>query len=818
MPDPQSSQVPLGTVLEGKFRVTQEIGRGGMATVFEAENVDIGKRVAVKILSPDLITSRIVRERFIREARAAAAIHSPYICEVYDSGMFQDRPFLVMELLHGESLYDRMTRIRQLKTSTTLKIMQHVVRGLAKAHEANVVHRDLKPENIFLTRDADGRLLAKIVDFGLAKFYEGRGDEERNVRLTREGALFGTPAYMSPEQAKGQGEVDHRADLWALGCIVYECLTGRTVWDVQQGVAMILAQIARGALPDPRQFRPDLPPSCVDWFNKALNPDLKQRFQSARAFLEALELSLYSDSEPPSSDERTLLPPISELPEPAVVAPDSLRPLPSAPEAGTGRAVAYLIVSACVAFAGYVLWLYIEHPDEAVPGEANRAASVENKPLPPSPAEKGPGAELIARGQELLRADQPTEALAAFRAAAGENPHVAQSLISHAEVALEEADNGPCQLAGIGRPRPFNVTVPASHARISWGNDGLLAAWTDTHQDAKSRNVYATLLDDSLRRIGPVRNVTPEATTAIEPSFIPLADGYALVYWDSASSEPGVYVRAIETDGRIRTPARLLSRDKRDKYFPSVTPLPGGRLLAVWSEKKATTDAKAQLVARVLGRTLEPEGDPVELTALLSGHATQPSAEVFGNRLFIGYRYQTGPTHTEIRLLRIQLDEAVLNHGIIPHLEEDRYAGESITLRAQPRQAEPSLICDADGCLVTWDDDSGGAFSAFVPHGQGAALWHREFSSKGKRPAIARNQDGATALAYFAGDRLFLAPVTRDGVGTPSVVSRVSGFQPSPRLIAGRKPGEWLVAWRDFEAGHLEIFVARAQCPEGTSP
>src|SRR5690606_39952439 len=105
MPPQNRSKVPTGTILEGKFRVTQEIGRGGMAAVYEAENIDIGKRVAVKVLSAELISSRVVRERFIREARAAAAIHSPYICEVYDSGMYHERPFLVMELLDGESLY-----------------------------------------------------------------------------------------------------------------------------------------------------------------------------------------------------------------------------------------------------------------------------------------------------------------------------------------------------------------------------------------------------------------------------------------------------------------------------------------------------------------------------------------------------------------------------------------------------------------------------------------------------------------------------------------------------------------------------------------
>ena len=156
------SKVPDGTLLEGKFRVTREIGRGGMAAVYEAENVDIGKRVAVKILAAELITSRIVRERFLREARAAAAVRSPYICDVYDSGMYEERPFLVMELLEGESLYDMLTRVRQLDFETTLRIATHSARGLGKAHESNIVHRDLKPENIFLTKDEEGHLTSLL--------------------------------------------------------------------------------------------------------------------------------------------------------------------------------------------------------------------------------------------------------------------------------------------------------------------------------------------------------------------------------------------------------------------------------------------------------------------------------------------------------------------------------------------------------------------------------------------------------------------------------------------------------------------------------
>src|SRR5512141_3034716 len=233
---PNKAKIPVGTVLAGKYRITREIGRGGMAAVYEAANVDIGKRVAIKVLAQELTTSAVVVERFLREARAAAAIRSPYICDIYDSGKLDDgRPFLVLELLEGESLYERMTKIRWLDVETTCSIIIQTCRGLTKAHAASIVHRDLKPENIFLTKDEEGQLLAKILDFGLAKFYTPTTKDQ--ARLTREGAVFGTPAYMSPEQVRGQGAVDHRADLWALGCITYECFTGRTVWQTEQGVA-----------------------------------------------------------------------------------------------------------------------------------------------------------------------------------------------------------------------------------------------------------------------------------------------------------------------------------------------------------------------------------------------------------------------------------------------------------------------------------------------------------------------------------------------------------------------------------------------------
>ena len=311
-----TSKIPLGTVLAEKYRLTREIGRGGMAAVYEAENVHIGKRVAVKVLAAELTTSAIVVERFVREAKAAASITSPYICNVYDTGKLEDgRPFLVLELLEGESLYERMTRVRQIDIPTTVRMVAQVARGLTKAHSAGIVHRDLKPENIFLTED--GELLSKILDFGLAKFYLPVAADATQARLTREGAVFGTPAYMSPEQVKGQGQVDHRADLWALGCMTYECLTGRTVWSTEQGVAMTFAQIASAPLPDPLLFRPDLPVTFQRWFEKALARSADDRFQTAKELADDLA-SVFAEAAPGVIALTSLADP-SDVQRPAIV-------------------------------------------------------------------------------------------------------------------------------------------------------------------------------------------------------------------------------------------------------------------------------------------------------------------------------------------------------------------------------------------------------------------------------------------------------------------------------------------------------------------
>jgi serine/threonine-protein kinase len=853
------SKVPDGTLLEGKFRVTREIGRGGMAAVYEAENIDIGKRVAVKILAAELITSRIVRERFLREARAAAAVRSPYICDVYDSGMYEERPFLVMELLEGESLYDLLTRARQLDFETTLRIATHSARGLGKAHESNIVHRDLKPENIFLTKDEEGSLLAKLVDFGLAKFYEPTGGDAATARLTREGALFGTPAYMSPEQAKGKGEVDHRADLWALGCIVYECLTGQTVWSVDQGVAMILAQIASAPLPRASKLRPDLPPAFEAWFLKALDRDPDKRFQTARELADALSkalvpsapaaraVSLSSDHEgmvvdelmeksdrlpryegPPAPARVELQPPTvreGAVP-PAPVAPS----LPAPAEASSGKAISILMFVALVCLGGYAAWLYVLHP----PGKTSAATGAKPKAGPSSSvgskAAKNAGksgdaadsdayARLLFEAQDLLTNGSAKEALESFKAAfAAGNQPPARSLLSQATVVVEEG-SGACRVDALARPRPFGITEPSSRPTLLKTDRGILYSWFDTHVDAKRRQGHVVLLDNAMRRVSEPIPVTPEASSVRTLQLVPASGGAALMYWDD-SADGGVYVRKLEADGKIASPARRVSEAKRGELQPTIASHDGG-FWVVWEEDAAR--GRVDIMGRQLDEKLEPKGKPVRLAQVASAPrspatASSPDAVVAQNALQVVFSVDRGVDRHQIMLLRVPLTDPTLSQAGLVIDKRKKLGGTDATLgtlgplsKATSKNTTPRIACLEKSCAVVWDDDNGGAYAAYVERDKAEPLWHREFSSKGIRPTLVATKD-KTLIAWYEDSRLKLAELGRDGLGKASVLASVKGFQPEPDVTHGEKPGQWLVAFRDYESAHFEAFGLRTEC------
>jgi serine/threonine-protein kinase len=849
------SNVPIGTLLEGKFRITREIGRGGMAAVYEAENVDIGKRVAVKVLAAELITSRVVRERFIREARAASAVRSPHICDVYDSGMYEERPFLVMELLEGESLYDMLTRLRRLDIPTVLAVATQTSRGLGKAHEANIVHRDLKPENIFVSRDEDGGLIVKLLDFGLAKFYEPTNDgDPKTVRLTREGALFGTPAYMSPEQAKGQGEVDHRSDLWALGCIIYECLTGQTVWSVEQGVAMILAQVASAPLPRPTRIRPDLPLTFDGWFQKALDRDTAKRFQTARELADALELALVPPEDEvlevgarrrePSVHTETEAVHIDELMASSAQAraPESFRPPAEAPDSDgvtpepvvtseqRSSGLPALFLAASLVLGGYALWLTVLHPAgeldrsprvrAALPVPSASAARAEAKVRVQRDPDTEPFAQLMREGQALFE-KQPAQALEKMKAAmALGSASPARSLLSHASVAVEEATKGGCKVAAIARPRPYTIEQQASAPALLRTSEGFLLAWADMHADARRRQGHVVLLDEALRRNGEPIAITPEATNVQGLELYPAGDKVLLAFYDDGGKQPGLYSRQLGLDGRITSPATRISRVRPLDHRVVLTPAADGSRYAVWIEQldAGVTD----VMAAKLSAGLDALEEPRRLTTFppikgLAERAQGVSATLVRGELQIVFALELPGLRSEVMLLTTPL--ALLNapKPADPPKGKRPAAPPFVgTLRSVAkvigRVPEPRVGCESEGCLVTWDEEKGGAFIAFLEHGRTQPLWHRQFAEKGARPVLGGDAQGL-ALSWYEDSRLKLAPAGRDGLSKPSIVNRVNGLQPHAEVARGTKPGEWLVAWRDYEAGHLELFALRAECP-----
>ena len=259
----------------GPYRLVREIGAGGMGVVYEAEDTRLRRRVAIKLLPPEYGRDPGAKERFLREARAASALDDANICTVHDIGESQGRLYLVMAYYEGETLRERLRRGR-LPAAEARQVAVQVARALARAHDAGIVHRDVKPANVMLTRRGE----VKVLDFGIAKM---RGD----AALTLTGRCLGTPAYMSPEQVRGE-PVDARADLWALGALLYEMLSGRRPFAGENEQAVFHGILNRE--PDPLdRVCPEAPAGLVRVAARALSKDPARRYQSAGELLADLE-------------------------------------------------------------------------------------------------------------------------------------------------------------------------------------------------------------------------------------------------------------------------------------------------------------------------------------------------------------------------------------------------------------------------------------------------------------------------------------------------------------------------------------------------
>ncbi|HVZ33465.1 MAG TPA: serine/threonine-protein kinase, partial [Polyangiaceae bacterium] len=276
--------LPDNRVFGGRYRLVRPLSEGGMGSVWEAEHLALKSTVVVKLIAGQVITAE-ARQRFLQEARTAAALASPHIVQIFDYGVQDGTPYIAMELLNGESLAQRLSRQGALSPLETEGLVRQVCRAAARAHEANVVHRDLKPGNIFLVASED-ELLVKLLDFGIAKATNGAGA----LQHTLPGAFLGTPTYASPEQAIGEKSLDHRSDLWSIGVIAFECLLGRPPF-VGDSAASVVLSVCAGPLPVPSECGP-VPSGFDAWFRQACARAPEQRFQNARAMAEALRTVL----------------------------------------------------------------------------------------------------------------------------------------------------------------------------------------------------------------------------------------------------------------------------------------------------------------------------------------------------------------------------------------------------------------------------------------------------------------------------------------------------------------------------------------------
>lgn len=402
-----------GQVISGKYRIEAELGRGGMGAVFRARHVISEKPVALKwMLRP--LSEPATRRRYTREARALGRIDHPNVVDVYDIGEDGEGGYLVMELLRGESLRERVAR-GPLAVAEAVDLLIPAMHGVSTAHRVGVIHRDLKPDNVFLCDAGGGVPQAKVLDFGVSTITGPR--ETVQTTLTRDGMVVGTPAYMPKEQLEHPGEIDERADVYALGVVLYHAVTGKLPFDADSYNALVLA-IANRAPTPPSRYRPDLPVGFETVVLRAIAKQPEDRFANVEAFIAALGpfgSTSRSDTSEPASREGVATP--------AATRPAGTRAIwllailvtgmlgwlllwePEAPRARVSTADDRPERSVAAATAGATAETRVPRP---TPEPAHRRASAESAPSPP--VSNGAWAADQGPGQRPAPEDEPPEA------------------------------------------------------------------------------------------------------------------------------------------------------------------------------------------------------------------------------------------------------------------------------------------------------------------------------------------------------------------------------------------------------------------------
>jgi serine/threonine-protein kinase len=328
-----SNTPKAGDVLASKYRVESILGVGGMGMVLLVRHIDLGQQMAIKMMMPGVIHDDQAAARFVREARAAAAIQSEHVVRIFDVGTFDSGlPYMVMELLRGEDLSQVLARETQLPLEDAVDYVLQAAHAIAEAHARGIVHRDLKPSNLFVTTRSDGTALVKVLDFGISKALNPEADVPSSANLTATSAVMGSPLYMSPEQVRNAMQVDARTDIWALGVILHEILTGAPAFSADT-LPGICAAITADEPPPLRSLREDAPPELEAVLLKCLEKNITKRYQTTKELMAALR-PFASNS---GRLEPTSIPAAMTMREAGSIPPSGSTMSPSRKETSDGR-------------------------------------------------------------------------------------------------------------------------------------------------------------------------------------------------------------------------------------------------------------------------------------------------------------------------------------------------------------------------------------------------------------------------------------------------------------------------------------------------
>jgi len=443
-----------GDIVAGKYEINDLIGTGGMGFVFSATHVELGEKVALKFLRPECTSNEELVGRFAREARASVKIKSEYVARVFDVGQLPDgAPFIVMEYLEGKDLFEVVREQGPLPIKVAVEYVMQACEALAVAHASGVVHRDIKPENLFLTQRAQGMEIVKVLDFGISKVALTGSAFEHKMPLVQTMMPMGSPVYMSPEQIRASKDIDARTDIWSLGCVLYELLTGSAAFDAPS-LTQLSATILEQSAPPLRALCPNAPLELEAIILRCLEKDAARRFHDVGEL--AIALYPFAPRRARISAERccyvlksaglsnaefelpSVLPPVNTGAESDTnipLAPSVMRSSPTAPviaiarperPTSSGSRWAFVALAAALAAGAYAFWIHrsvanVAATDltpaptaQAAPAAAAPTAAAPVAPVPaaiapdPQPGTTG-SAPVGATGQPASASGPPTK-------------------------------------------------------------------------------------------------------------------------------------------------------------------------------------------------------------------------------------------------------------------------------------------------------------------------------------------------------------------------------------------------------------------------